>query len=169
MGMKARIAAGLVAIAGLAAGCSAQPGVAATVDSDTITMTELDDAMLLGPFFQTPPTPEMILNELIESRVVLDVASSNGIGVSHNQAAQFLDSLDAQDLQQDGDYPEPVLDLVRLIMVKEAVGTSPQAEDIMEEVSETFSEAEIEVSPRFSQWRFSGEEVQVPDWVERAD
>lgn len=165
--MKARIAAGLVVLAGLAAGCSAHPGVAATVDGQPITMTELDEATTLSPMYQTPPTPDVVLNRLIDSRVFIDVAAENGMGVSSEEAAQFLDSLEAEDLREDGQYPDPVLDLIRLNLIHEQLQTDPNAEQFLDKVSERLEDTDVELSPRFSQWQFSADSIRVPDWVER--
>lgn len=171
MRMKAKIAAGVLLLAGLTAGCTAQPGVAATVNGEKVTIAEVDDGMALGDFFAQPPTPGSVVASIIQARAVNEAAQTAGLGVSAAQAADFLDSIGAQSIQDDGEYSPTVLELARMNIVSMNLQTAGEAgADVVEAVNEYMTSADIEFNPRYGTWDLArGGVVQdLPEWVETA-
>lgn len=153
MRIKAKLAASALLAAGLLSGCVGQPGTAAIVDGERITVEQVDEAMALGPFFQDQLTPSNALATLIESRAAITVAAEHGVGVSQDEAAAFLDEIGAEFIAQDGDYTDPVLDIVRMSVISQELGQAPNGQAIVEEIGEYMLEtADIEFNPRYGEW-----------------
>ncbi len=146
----ATVALAATVMAGCADGQGA--GVAARVNGEVISQGAVDDGMALAPFYAQPPSPTAIVTNLIHASILLPVASANGLGVSDEDAATFLDGLEAQDIKVDGQYTEPVLDLVRLSLAAEAANSAPQGQQVFTEVNEQLTTADIALSPRFGTW-----------------
>lgn len=168
MRTKAKVVASVVLAAGLIAGCSSQAGVAATVNGEQITTAEVDDGMALGPYYAEPPTPASVVASLIQARAVIDAAREEGMGASPADGAAFLDSIGAQDIQQDGEYPDAVLDLARMNLISQNLQTAPEGQNVIEEVNDFMSSADIEFNPRYGNWDIAqgGLNQDVPDWIE---
>lgn len=151
--MAASVAAAALA-ATVMVGCAdgQGPGVAARVDDTVISTRQVDEGMALAPFYAQPPSPASIVTNLIHATVLLPVASENGLGVSDEDAASFLDGLDAQSIKVDGEYTEPVLDLVRLSLAADAANTAPQGQQVFAEVNDRLASADITLSPRYGTW-----------------
>ncbi|WP_194164877.1 hypothetical protein [Pseudactinotalea sp. HY160] len=147
-------AAAMALAATVMAGCAdgRGPGIAASVDGTVISAEEVDEGMALAPFYAQPPNPTAIVTNLIHASILLPVASDNGLGVSDEDAASFLDGLDAQSIQVDGEYTQPVLDLVRLSLAAEAANSAPQGQQFFGEVNERLATADITLSPRYGDW-----------------
>lgn len=158
--------------AGLLAGCATgqAPGVAATVNGEQITQGTLDDAMALAPFYANPVQPTAMLSNLIQAPVVISVAQSAGIGVSDADAGAFLDELQAQAIQVDGQYTDAVLDLVRVNEISGKVQTQPNADELLVELTTAIAEANVVVNPRYGTWDSDqlGAVFTPPAWITTA-
>ena len=168
MRMKAKVAASVLLAAGLLAGCSPQAGVAATVNGEEITVAEVDEGMSLSPFYAEPPAPANVVASLIQARAVIDAAKAEGMGVSATEASAFLDSLGAQELEVDGEYPEAVLDLVRMNLITQSLQTAPQGQGVVDAVNDYMMNADIEFNPRYGTWDIAqgGLTQALPEWIE---
>lgn len=164
---KKALAASIALAATLVTGCSPQAGVAATVNGDTVTTAEVDQAMELGPFFAEQPAPANLVASLIQAPVIIDAAGDAGIGVSEGDAAAFLDSIEADAIKVEGEYPEAVVELVRANIITQELQMSPDAQNIIEEVNRVMESADIELNPRYGSWDLSrgGLQQDVPDWI----
>lgn len=171
MRARAKIVASALLAAGLIAGCAPQPGTAAVVDGHRITVDYLDDGMALGPYFQQAPAPSNILASLIQARAVIDAAGEHGVGISTSQAAEFLEGIGAGDIAVDGEYPDAVLDIVRMELISQELQSSPSGQALVEQVTDYMENADIEFNPRYGEWDISqGGLVQtLPDWIEFGD
>lgn len=169
MRRKAKIAASVLLAAGLIAGCSTQSGVAATVNGETITVQEVDEGMALSPFYATPPAPANILMSIIQARAMTDAAKDGGMGVSAADATAFLNGIGAQELQVDGAYTDPVLDLTRMNLISEQVDPATvQGQGLIDAINEYMTNAEIEFNPRYGAWDISagGLDQSLPAWID---
>lgn len=168
MRMKAKLAASALLAAGLIAGCSTQAGVAATVNGEQIRVVEVDDGMALGPFFAEPPTPANVVTSLIQARSIIDAAATSGLGVSGDEAAEFLDSIGAEEIQVDGAYTEAVLDLARMNLITQDLQMAPEGEEVVNQVNEYMTAADIEINPRYGAWDIAagGFVQEQPEWIE---
>src|SRR5690554_3919832 len=82
-----------VLVAGLLAGCSEQPGVAAVVGDRTITQDELDTASAeLTPILNTVDQNALLL-ALVLGTEVLPTAEEHGVAVSAEAAAEQMDQV----------------------------------------------------------------------------
>lgn len=162
-----KVVASAVLAAGLLAGCGSQ-GVAATVNGETITTNEVDQGMSLAPFYAQPPAPANVVASLIQARAVIDAAQAAGVGASPSEAVEFLDSIGAQDIQVDGAYPDPVLDLARMNLISQQLPTAPEGQAVINEVNDFMAGAQIEFNPRYGEWNAAeGGLVQnPPEWIE---
>lgn len=167
----AAAAAALAAV--LVAGCSPGqgPGVAANIDGHVISTSDVDEGMQLAPFYSEQPPPSAILSNLIHAEVAIPIASDNGLGVSDQDAAEFLDEMDAESIQTGGEYSQPVLDLVRFSMMVEQAQAAPQGEDLMSELDAQLGSADINVSPRYGSWDAEGASLQEESqpWLEDSE
>ena len=167
MRTKAKVAASALLAAGLIAGCAPGAGVAATVNGEKITTSEVDDGMELGPFYAEPPAPADILASLIQARALIDAGSAEGIGASPADGAEFLDSIGAQDIQSDGSYPDAVLDLARMNIISQQIQSAPEGEAVIEQLNDFLASADIEFNPRYGTWDLAqgGVDQSPPEWI----
>lgn len=171
MRMKAKVAASVLLVAGLVAGCSGQGGVAATVNGETISVEQVNDGMALSPFFAEPPAPADIVMSLIEARSVIDAAKEEGMGVSAEEAEDFLDSIGAQEIRVDGEYSEAVLDIARMSLISQSLQTAPQGQGVIEAMNDYIVNADIELNPRYGTWDIEqgGLLQEAPEWIEHGN
>lgn len=169
MRKMAKAAAGVLLTAGLIAGCSSHAGVAATVNGEKITVEQVDEGMALGPFYSQPPAPANVVASLIQARAVIDAAQAEGIGVSAAEAADFLDSIGAQEIQVDGSYSDAVLELVRMNLISQDMQAgAPEGQNVIDAVNDYMLNADIEFNPRYGSWDVAagGLNQNPPEWIE---
>ena len=166
------LAATAALAAGMLAGCvpGQAPGVAATVNGEQITESRLADAMELAPFYSNPVQPTAMLSNLIQVPMMISAAETSGIGVSDDEAAAFLDELQATHIQVDGEYSDAVLDLVRMDQIRAKIQTVPNGEEFVTELTTSIASADVVVSPRYGTWDPAqlGAVFTPPSWITTA-
>ncbi|MCK6211000.1 SurA N-terminal domain-containing protein [Georgenia sp. EYE_87] len=164
-----------LAAAGLAlAGCSAQPGTAATVNGTTISENEVDEATseFIALTGQQDVTPVAVLNTLVEGELLDPIAIEAGYAVSDAEVEQFfLEQASAAGATQRPDVEsEAFLDLGRYLLQYNEIYASPDAQAIFAEAETARQEADIEVNPRYAQTDDSGAFVPtVRDWIHQGE
>lgn len=164
----AAIAAGLAL-----AGCSAQPGTAATVNGTAISESQVDEATseFITLSGQPDVTPVAVLNTLVEGRLLDPIATEAGYGVSDGEVKQFfleqasLAGAPTPDVESDA-----FLDLGRYLLQYNEIYSSPDAQAIFTEAETARQEADIVVNPRYGQTDESGNFVPtVRDWIHQSE
>lgn len=170
MRIKAKLAAGALFAAALIAGCTPPGGTAAVVNGDVITVAEVDDGMAMAPLFSQPLAPSNVLMTLMQARPMIAAAADLGMGVSADDAADFLDQIDGSAIRVDGEYSAAVLDITRMQLIVQEAQVAPEGEELFNRLNEFFNTAEIETNPRFGTWDISqgGLQQSLSDWIEFA-
>ncbi|HEX5333705.1 MAG TPA: hypothetical protein VFW79_13775 [Cellulomonas sp.] len=147
--MRALVVGGIVAVAALS-GCSGQPGAAAVVDGQAISVADVQTATTeLAPLYQGV-TATAVLQVLIHERAVAAFASEHGVGVNDQQAADALSGIGAQ-LPAVGErtYSAPSLAVERYLMETKALQGLSSADALLPQLQTRLAAQKIEVSPRF--------------------
>lgn len=149
------IAASLTA-AGLAlTACAGQPGAAALVDGQRISENEVAQTVeVWQPLLQDRLSPAAMLAPMIQAPVLLDVAADHGIGVSVEDAEQYLDDRAEQaQVTPPEEYPDGAVEVARMQIVVELLnGGSVDAQQISTDLTERIGELDVELSPRYGEW-----------------
>lgn len=163
---RAVAAAAGLAVAGLLAACSGQPGAAAIVDGEEISAAELQDAVAeIGPFLQGS-SPLTVLNVLVQTPAVDRVAAENGVAVSDEDADALLAQLAEQSGATDATFGKGSRAVARFSLEITALQTLPNAEEAFTQLTEEVADADIEVSPRYAEIVGDNEIVApVRDWL----
>jgi hypothetical protein len=138
---------GAVAVVGALTGCSAKPGVAATVNGQEISTQEV--ATTISDF--EPLSGEIaasaVLNELVLEPVYLKVAEKYGVAVSADDAKTAV----ASAFEGRATVPDSAgtIAIARFELTANKISQSPDASAIAEEIAAELKAATISVNPRF--------------------
>lgn len=163
---RAAAAAAGLAVAGLLAACSGQPGAAAVVDGEEISAAELQDTVAeIGPFLQGS-SPLTVLNVLVQTPAVDRVAAENGVAASDQDADALLAQLAEQSGAAETSFGKGARAVARFSLEITALQTLPNAEQAFTQLTEAVADADIQVSPRYAELVGDNELVApVRDWL----
>jgi len=172
LGMAATVLAAGIALSG----CAGKPGAAAIVDGQTISEQALaQSGRALQPFLQSQLTPSSMLSSMIQADVFLQVASEHGMGISAEEARDYLENIAEQaGIDAPESYPEGTLDVTRMLMATQKLSTSQECATIQQEVVHELSEMDVSISPRYGTWDPEGSSGSLvkepsPDWLISSD
>lgn len=141
------LVAGAVALVGALAGCSAKPGVAATVNGQDITTREVSTTIADFTPLSGQVSASAVLNELVLEPIYLEVAQKHDVAVSEDDAKAAIASAFA------GKGPVPdsagTLAIARFELTANKIAQSPQASAIAADLATALKGASITVNPRF--------------------
>ncbi|WP_066584951.1 hypothetical protein [Cellulomonas timonensis] len=163
---RAAAAAAGLAVAGLLAGCSGQPGAAAVVDGEEISASELQDTVAeIGPFLQGS-SPLSVLTVLVQTPAVDRVAAEYGVAASNEDADALLDQLAAQSGMADASFGKGARAVARFSLEITALQALPNASEALVQLTEEVADADLEISPRYAEVVGENEIVApVRDWL----
>lgn len=153
--MRTRRAAGaalLVSIGLAASGCATPPGAAAVVDGEAISEAFLAETLAdLAPV--TDAAPAGVLQELIVSQVIIDVAGDAGFAASDEEGRAFLEDLATRvGAGTDIDAGPGVLLIARRGVVQDKVEAAGAITAVGTAAVEVLQGRDILVSPRYGTW-----------------
>lgn len=143
---------GAVALAGTLAACSGgQPGAAAVVGDRVISSSDVDTATRELAGLLQGVSPSAVLTVLIFEPIIAEHSSEAGLGVTDQQAAEFLAQQAAgQDITLDADLSAPSITVGRYLMEITALQQSADGgAAVQAAVSEDYAAQDITVNPRF--------------------
>lgn len=146
----------VVAVGGLLAACSGQPGAAAVVDGRTITTAELATAYEeLAPLFNGAGAQD-VLGVLITEPFAVQVAADEGVGVNDEQALALLRDVAERALGAEEaaalEFGPGSLAIARYSLATSALQDLPDAQAVIEGYQERVLAADIEVNPRYGEF-----------------
>ena len=170
-GPRARRRVAAVLLAGAAVttlvGCSARPGVAAVVDDRTITQDDVSatqqDLRVLIPDLDAGS----VVSAMVAAPYYIDAAAQNGVGVSSEEAREFLElNLDARQAEDaasgaPAEMGDGAVEVIRFTLAAQNIETLPDAQQILQGVSEQIGEADLEINPRYGELDAFGEIVPI--------
>ena len=162
-------AAAALALAGLLAGCTGQPGTAAIVDgraiptSDVVTVqNELKPA--LGDV-----NTQQVLDILIQEPTVVQLAVEHGVAVSDEEAKATLDTFFTANNQTPPATFSPATMQVGLHQAAgQKLGNDANSAQIGKEFADRLAKLDVSVNPRFGTWDGSQGSIAAstaPSWV----
>lgn len=160
------ISALLVGLLALSA-CGTQPGAAAVVNGGTIAEQDVSEASTeLGHVLAGQINPQAVLQILIVGPTAIQVAASNGMGISAAEAAEFLDNEALANEQEPAEeYSQSTLTVARYLLLDNMLRTSPDAAELSAELEERIAELDVELSPRYGEWTPQGPAPAQPEWI----
>jgi len=146
-------AAAALALAGLLAGCTGQPGAAAIVDgrviptSDVVTVQdELKPAV--GDL-----TSQQVINILIQEPTVVQLASEHGDGVSEADAKTTLDGFfTSNNATPPASYAPATIQVGLHQAAAQKLGNDTNSASIGQEFNDRLAKLKVDVNPRFGTW-----------------
>ncbi|GAA4422037.1 hypothetical protein GCM10023169_15850 [Georgenia halophila] len=163
-----RSTAALLAAGAAVAGCSAQPGTAATVNDTRITENEVASATAQWiEISGQQVTPGQVAHILVQAELFEPIATEGGFGYSDQQVEQLLkDAAAAQGQPAPEEISEPAVDLARFVLQQGDVTEAQNAGELLSQLDEATAEADIEVNPRYGTRNDSGQIVQTTyEWI----
>ncbi|RYV49330.1 hypothetical protein [Pengzhenrongella frigida] len=138
-------------------GCSGQPGAAAVVDGETISVAELQDATTdLTPYLENV-TQSNVLMVLVAAPVFDRAASAAGVGVSTQEAEALLDQA-AQAAEEAGTAPArttgfsaAAIEVARFTLLQQNIQGLPDGAEVTAQVSEELASLDAEINPRYGE------------------
>ena len=116
-----------------------------------------------------------MLSSMIQADVFLQVASEHGMGISAEEARDYLENIAEQaGIDAPESYPEGTLDVTRMLMATQKLSTSQEGATIQQEVVHELSEMDVSISPRYGTWDPEGSSGSLvkepsPDWLISSD
>lgn len=158
-GRLVRVLAVTVTGAAALGGCTGQPGAAAVVDGERITVGALQDATAeLAPYLQDA-SPSSVLLLLVAEPTFEQVAQENGIVVPDDQARAVLDGLaaggDGTAPAGDGDFSPASLEVARFTLLQQRLQEQENGADLLAEATERLADADVEINPRYGDVDFA--------------
>ncbi|MGV8967014.1 MAG: hypothetical protein ACOH2F_12120 [Cellulomonas sp.] len=158
-GASALLAVGVL-VAGLS-GCSGQPGAAAVVDGDAISVAELQTATSdLEPYLQNV-SQSSVLMVLVATPVFDRAASAAGVGVSTQEAKDLLDQA-AKAAQDSGKAPartEPFSDaaveVARFTLLQQNIQGLPNGQEVTAKITDELGSLDAKINPRYGKADFA--------------
>ncbi|MDO5049444.1 MAG: hypothetical protein Q4D87_06140 [Actinomycetaceae bacterium] len=146
-----RVAVGLTGAAlalGLAA-CSAQPGVAVSVNGETYTEDAVGEVSLeLSQIFGQFIEPAAVASLLIVEPAVVEVADANGIEFTEADARKRLASFEEEAGEPLSDATVSVFRMNELLKV---LGSGPDAQAAQIQIAEAIQGLDAELNPRYGE------------------
>lgn len=149
----------LLAAASLAAatlgGCAGQPGAAAIVDGNEITVAELQSATAdLTPYLQNV-TQSSVLMVLVVAPTFERAAEDAGVGVSKQEASDLLEET-AKSAADSGTVParttsfsDAAIEVVRFTIMQTNLSALPDGAAVTAQVTDELADLDAEVNPRY--------------------
>lgn len=159
---RAVVAATVLGLAAVTAGCSTHPGAAAVVDGHEISEAELEGAV--ADFTGVVDvTRVQLLNVLVVMEASDEVAEANGIDVSRSDA---LAALEAQGIDT-SDFSAGGVEVARYIAMVTAAQELADSGQVSADMDAARLAADIEVNPRYGELDVTtGSIVEVvPAWI----
>lgn len=136
------------------AGCSAHPGVAATVGDRTITQDELARTQREIGTLLNDSSPSSILMLLVETPVFVDAASAQGIGISPDDATKRLDEVAATaGLTTPDEWGSGSLDVARFTLAIEGLQEVDGGADLLDGLQADVAKLDVRVNPQYGTWQ----------------
>lgn len=147
--------------------CGTHPGAAAVVNGNTIAEQDVSQASSeLSTVLDGPVNSQAVLQILIVGPTAIQVAARHGMGVSADDAGEFLDGQAAMNAQEPlEEYSNPTLTVARYLILQETMQTSPEAAEVGPELAEAVQDMDIELSPRYGEWTPEGPTPTQPEWL----
>ena len=161
------IGALLVGLLALSA-CGTHPGAAAVVNGNTVAEQDVSAASTeMSAVLGGEVNSQAVLQILIVGPTAIQVASRHGLGVSADEARQFLDEQATMNEQEPAEgYSNSTLVVARYLMLQETLQVSPEAAEVGSELAQEIEEMEIELSPRYGEWTPQGPTPVQPEWIQ---
>lgn len=162
---RRRSAPALLVLAALVVGglsaCSGQPGAAAIVDGERISVAELQTATTdLSPYLQNV-TQSSVLMVLVAAPTFDRAATEEGVGVSKQQAEDLLDQA-AQAAVDAGKAParttgfsDAAIEVARFTLIQQNLQGLPNGAEVVARVTEQLGGLHAEVNPRYGDVDFA--------------
>lgn len=136
-------------VAGLLAGCTAQPGVAAVIGDRKVSQSELETASgQLAPILNTVDTGTLIL-AIVLSPEMLDAAAEQGVAVSAEAARDQMDQVAEAVEAEPTDWSPLAVEIIQVVLAGQALGTSPTGIQALQEAERAALEQDVELNPRY--------------------
>ncbi|UNX55600.1 hypothetical protein MF406_04885 [Georgenia sp. TF02-10] len=165
----ARPALAALAVAGLLAGCAAQPGTAASINGVRVSEDDLADAH--GDYValtNQPTEPAVVLNTMLAAEVLPGIAAEHDVVLSDDDVVSLLDrqaEAAGTTAPEDG-YSDAFVDLGRYLFLVPSLQNAQQGQAVLEEFSTAMADADIEVNPRYGTVDETGIISPLsPDWI----
>lgn len=140
------------------AGCAQQPGTAAVVEGQRITESYLAATVAdFAPLTGSQVTPAETLQLLVQGPVLVDAASRHGVGVSDQQAEEFLAAVvESQGIGDESDFSEGMVLIAKMSLAGNSLATVPDSAAVFDQIAAEFADLGVTVNPRYGQWDPSG-------------
>lgn len=144
-----------VLVVGVLSGCSGQPGAAAVVDGERITVAELQAATAdLTPYLQDV-TQSSVLMVLVAAPTFDRAATGEGVGVSMQQAEDLLDQA-AKAAVEAGKTParttgfsDAAVEVARFTLLQQNIQALPNGAEVIAKITDQLAALDTEVNPRY--------------------
>lgn len=165
----ALLALGALVVGGLSA-CSAQPGAAAVVDGERISVADLQTATAeLGPYLQNV-TQSSVLMVLVAAPTFDRAAAEEGVGVSTQQAEDLLDqaaqaAVDAgKASERTTEFSDAAVEVARFTLIQESLQGLPNGAEIVARINDQLVALDADVNPRYGDVDFAAGNVTPPSY-----
>lgn len=158
-GASALLATGVLVV-GLS-GCSGQPGAAAVVDGEAISVADLQRATLdLEPYLKNV-SQSSVLMVLVATPVFDRAASAAGVGVSTQEAEDLLDQA-AQAAQDAGTgsartdpFSDAAVEVARFTLLQQNIQGLPDGQEVTAQITDELASLDAEINPRYGEADFA--------------
>lgn len=151
----------------LIGGCSAQPGVAASVDNTVHTQSDLISLVdELSPFLAQGNDASVLLANLIMAEPFLDHAARFNVGVGKQEAEEFLNQLSEDSgLETPDEWADSTLSVTRLLLLQDHANSKGVWQEVALGASEDLETADIDINPRYGTWEGGMIVPSASDWI----
>lgn len=150
---RKRTAAGVALVVALTVGgCSVSPGAAAVVEGRPISQSELEETH--ADFRRLVPEADagQVLVAMIVAPLFIDAAADNGVGVSAQQAAAFIqERAAATGGDPSAEYSDGVLEIIQFSLAAQNLQSLPEGGEILTDVATSVEEMDIDINPRYGE------------------
>lgn len=136
------------------AGCSAHPGVAATVGDRTISQDELASTQRELATLLNDSSPAGVLAVLIETPLFVDAAAEHGIGISADDATALLTQVSSTaGLEEPEAWSQGSIDVARFTLAVQGLQKVDGGADLLTELKTKAADLDVTVNPQYGTWR----------------
>lgn len=151
--LRAIAAAAITGI--LLAGCAQQPNTAAVVNGDPIKETEVADAWVdLKPVVVETATPAVIVESLIQNRILAPIAAEYNLTVTQEEVAELAAQVYADAVPDP--IPDALSETFSFLALANKLGFSEHGAEIQAAYVAAIAEADVTVNPRFGTFNEMG-------------
>lgn len=141
--------------------CSGQPGAAAVVDGESISVAELQIATSdLQPYLEAV-SQSSVLMVLVATPVFDRAASAAGVGVSTQEAEDLLDQAAAA-AQDSGTAPartdpfsDAAVEVARFTLLQQNIQGLPNGQEVTAQITDELASLDAEINPRYGEADFA--------------